>query len=380
MGLFDEISHQWLEENIPLPKPILTQWLNAGIIDRYTFQTTEAGTPQGSPLSPVLANLTLDGLEKRLAQHFPKTTTTGRTAKINFVRFADDFIVTGNSQKLLEQEVKPILEQFLQERGLSLSPQKTTITHIEDGFDFLGQNIRKYKGTLLIKPAQKKVKALLTKVREVIKTHQGASAGQLITQLNPLIQGWANYHRHVVSKKTFSKIDHLIWHKLWRWAKRRHRNKPTPWIKQKYFDPPNREGRRWQFFGQTIDQHGQKHQICLVYASQTPITYHPKIKTQANPYDPQWETYFEQRLDAKTVNDLRGKRQLLHLWQSQQGLCPLCQQKITSETGWHRHHLIWRVHGGKDTFDNQVLLHPNCHRQLHSQGLSVVKPRPSPGV
>ncbi|GIK43942.1 MAG: hypothetical protein BroJett011_77750 [Chloroflexota bacterium] len=185
---------------------------------------------------------------------------------------------------------------------------------------------------------------------------------------------------HVVSKKTFSKIDHLIWQKLWRWAKRRHRNKPTHWIKQKYFNPPNQEGRRWQFFGQTLDQHRHKHQVGLVYASQTLITRHPKIKTQANPYDPQWETYFEQRLDTKTVNDLRGKRKLLHLWQSQQGLCPLCQQKITSETGWHRHHLIWRVHGGKDTFENQVLLHSNCHRQLHSQGLTVVKPRPSPGV
>jgi len=376
---FDQISHQWLLENIPMNKTILARWLKAGIIDRYTFQMTDTGTPQGSPISPVLANTTLDGLEQRLAQQLPKTTPEGDNPKINFVRFADDFIATGSSQAFLAQQVKPVIEQFLQERGLTLSPEKTTITHIEDGFDFLGQNIRKYNGKLLIKPAQKNVKALLKKVRAVIKTNATATAGQLIAQLNPIIRGWANYHRHVVSKKTFSKIDHLIWQMLWRWAKRRHRNKPTDWIKRKYFGP-SPGGRSWHFFGEITDKQGTPRQVRLYYATQTPIKRHPKIKTKANPYDPQWELYFEKRLDAKTVDDLRGNRKLLNLWQSQQGLCPMCRLKITRETGWHSHHIIWRVHGGKNTLENQVLLHPNCHRQLHSQGLSVVKPRPSPGV
>jgi RNA-directed DNA polymerase len=376
---FDQISHQWLLDNIPMDKKILSLWLKAGIFDRYIFQETKAGTPQGSPISPVLANMTLDGLEQRLAQQFPKTLSTGKHRKLNTVRFADDFVVTASSKIFLQQEVQPVIEQFLHDRGLSLSPEKTTITHIDEGFDFLGQNVRKYNGKLLIQPANKNVKGLLKKVRTVIKANPTATAGQLITQLNPIIRGWANYHRHVVSKKTFSRIDNLIWQKLWRWAKRRHQNKTNDWIKQKYFGPLQ-GGQRWQFFGEVIDEHNRSHQILIHLAAQTPIKRHIKIRYQANPYDPQWEPYFEKRLDAKTRDDLSSYQPLLHLWQSQQGRCPVCHLKITRETGWNRHHIVWRVHGGKDTFENLVLLHPNCHRQLHSQGISVVKPRPSLGV
>ncbi len=375
---FDQICHQWLLDHIPINKPILAQWLKAGIIDRYTFQTTEAGTPQGSPISPVLANLTLDGLEKTLQQALPKTTSEGANPKVNLVRFADDFIATSSSYLFLETQVKPLISQFLQERGLTLSPQKTTITHIEQGFDFLGQNIRKYKGKLLIKPARKSVKAFLTKVRATIKANQQATAGHLITQLKPLIRGWTNYHRHVVSKKTFHAVDTQIWRALWRWAKRRHPTKSRHWIKHKYFGPP--EGRKWDSFGFVTDDKGQTHQVVLLRAADVTIKRHVKVKAQANPFDPDWAPYFELRLDAKMADHLQGKRKALALWQAQQGFCPVCQQKITPQTGWHSHHLIWRVHGGDDTLQNQVLLHPNCHYQVHSQGLMVVKPRPSLGV
>jgi RNA-directed DNA polymerase len=375
---FDQISHQWLLEHIPINKAILAQWLKAGIIDRSTFQTTEAGTPQGSPISPVLANLTLDGLETRLQQALPKTTPAGTKAKVNLARFADDFVVTGSSKTFLESQVQPLIVRFLQERGLTLSPHKTTITHIDQGFDFLGQNIRKYQGKLLIKPAGKSIKKLKIRLRTIIKANAQATAGQLITQLNPLLRGWTNYHRHVVSKKSFNAVDDYLWHILWRWAKRRHPNKSRYWIKYKYFGPP--KGRKWDFFGSVTDDKGQTHQVTLLRATDVAIKRHVKIKAQANPFDPDWELYFEQRLDAKMVNQLQGKWKMLALWKAQQGLCPICQQKITTQTGWHSHHIIRRVQGGNDTLQNQVLLHPNCHRQVHSQGLVVVKPRPSPGV
>ena len=166
---FDEISHRWLEENIPINKAILNQWLKAGIIDRQTFKPTTAGAPQGSPISPVLANLTLDGLEHHLARNIPKKTPDGRTTKVHLIRFADDFIATGDNKALLETQVKPLISQFLAERGLTLSPQKTTITHIDQGFDFLGQNVRKYNDKLFIKPSRKSIRTLKANLRQIIK-------------------------------------------------------------------------------------------------------------------------------------------------------------------------------------------------------------------
>jgi RNA-directed DNA polymerase len=167
---FEKISHEWLLAHVPMDKAILRKWLKAGFMENQVLYPTEEGTPQGGPISPVLANWTLNGLEGWIRQAF--TYTEYRRAKANVVRFADDFIITGSSRELLEEIVKPRVEQFLRERGLELSAEKTTITQIEDGFDFLGKNIRKYaNGKVLTKPAKKNVQAFLGKVREVIKTH-----------------------------------------------------------------------------------------------------------------------------------------------------------------------------------------------------------------
>src|SRR6266480_5600852 len=144
--------------------------------------------------------MTLDGLERMLMQHFPKV-KTGKGALVNFVRYADDFLVTGRTKELLAQEVQPLSEEFLRERGLQLSPEKTLITHIEDGFDFLGQNVRKYqtgkRHKLLTTPSKKNVKAFSEKVREIMKANKALPAGKLIAKLNPIVRGWANYHRHI---------------------------------------------------------------------------------------------------------------------------------------------------------------------------------------
>jgi RNA-directed DNA polymerase len=366
---FDQISHEWLLQNIPMDKKILYKWLKSGYLEQQRYHPTEAGTPQGGIISPVLANMTLDGLEKRLRNKFP----VGSGAKVNLIRYADDFVITGRTKEILEKEVKPLVEDFLKERGLELSQEKTQITHIENGFDFLGQNVRKYDGKLLIKPSRKNVKAFLEKVRTIIKDNKTTKAGVLIGLLNPVIRGWAQYHQHIVSKRTFARVDHEILHSLPRWAKRRHPNKPMQWIKKKYFKTI--DGNHWVFFGEDNEK-----EMILLRASRFPVQRYVKVRAEANPFDPAWELYFEKRLGIKMVDNLKGKHQLLQLWKEQQGICPVCKQKITKLTGWHSHHIVWRSLGGSNSQENLVILHPNCHAQVHSLGITVEKPRPPRGV
>jgi RNA-directed DNA polymerase len=370
-GCFDNFSHEWMLENIPMEKRILKQWLKAGYIDRNVFYNTEAGTPQGGIASPVLANMALDGLEGTIANQSHRGTK--RQAKLHLIRFADDFVITGNSKALLGEDIEPGVVAFLAERGLELSAEKTKLTNIEEGFDFLGQNVRKYNGKLLIKPSKDSVKRLMAKVRAIIKANSCASARQLIAQLNPLVRGWANYHRHVVSKKAFQKVDHEIMMALWRWARRRHHNKGARWIRQKYFT------RQWVFCGHVREEHGTYRTVTLIQARKTPIVRHIKVRAVANPYDPKWEPYFEKRLQRKMEAKLQGKRSLLYLWRSQKGVCPVCGEKISEETGWENHHIEWRVHGGSDTMDNRSLLHPTCHKQVHNLGTNCLSSRPTKG-
>jgi RNA-directed DNA polymerase len=288
-GCFDNISHDWLISHIPMDKDILQKWLKAGFIDHKTLFPTTAGTPQGGIISPVLANMTLDGLEAELRKTFrPKD-------KVNLVRYADDFIITGSSPELLANKVQPLVANFLRQRGLELSQEKTRITHIEEGFDFLGQNIRRYGGKLLIKPSRKNVKTFLDKVRKVVKANKMAKQSILIRLLNPIIRGWANYHRHVVAKKTFNMVDCRIWQALWQWCKRRHPGKSTWWISSKYFRTLG--SRSWVFSAKTgRSRHdGKPELVILASAASIKIWRHIKIRADANPFDPVWEPYFAHR-------------------------------------------------------------------------------------
>jgi RNA-directed DNA polymerase len=306
---FDQLSHEWMLTHIPMEKPILAQWLKAGYLERHRLYPTEAGTPQGGICSPVLLNMALDGLEAHLRSAFPSQVWNGQkqvSPKVNIVRFADDLLITGATQALLTHEVKPVVEAFLQERGLELSPEKTVVKSIEEGVDFLGQHLRKYHGKLLIKPAPKSIKAFLRKVRSVIKANKSAAAGSLICLLNPLIRGWAQYHRHVVSAKVFQSVDHAIYQALWRWAKRRHANKGVRWVKARYFTIVGTH--HWVFAGEVQGPAGQRQTVQLFKAHSLPISRHPKIANRANPYDSRWELYFEQRLAAKMAASLKGRK------------------------------------------------------------------------
>ena len=355
-GCFDNISHKWLLDNIPMDKQVLRKWLNAGFMENGRLFTTDAGTPQGAPCSPVLANMCLDGLEAILTSRFgQKCTARAGKNKVNYVRYADDFIVTGISREILEREVKPLITAFMLERGLTLSEEKTTITHIDDGFDFLGQNIRKYKGKLLIKPSKHNLKTFLNKVRATIEGNKTARTETLIKRLNPLIRGWSNYHQHVVASETFRYVDFQLWKKIWRWCLRRHPTKGKRWICRKYFD------NHWVLH--TRDTSGIR--WALHKATATPLRRHIKIQSAANPYAPEWETYFEKRHALTWLNSQKGRKRLTAVWRRQKGRCPICEQSFSQETGWNIHHIVPKTHGGSDSLENLVMLHPNCHRQLH---------------
>jgi len=274
---------------------VLRKWLQAGFVDKGVLFPTEAGTPQGGIASPVLANLALDGLEDAVRSALGRTKNARQPAKAHVVRYADDFIVTGASRELLEQQVKPAVEEFLAARGLQLAPEKTSITCITQGFDFLGQNVRKYGNKLLIKPARKSVKALMDKVSEVLGKNKAATQAQVIMLLNPILRGWAMYHRHVVAAATFSRIDHLVWTKLWRWAKRRHPQKNAHWTKARYFQ---RQGLRDWVFACLAQSGEQTKEFELFRASTVPIKRHTKVRSDANPFDPAWTEYFQRRSHA----------------------------------------------------------------------------------
>lgn len=362
---FDQISRPWLLQHIPMDKSILNKWLTAGYIEKRVFYATQDGTPQGGIISPALANRALDGLEGLLKQRFGSTRKARVRNRVHLVRYADDFIITGTSRSLLQLEVQPLVAQFLSERGLELSHEKTSITHISDGFDFLGQTVRRYSsGKVLLKPSRQNVRTFLGKIKETIETYGGhASAGDLVLRLNQQIQGWALYHRHACSKRTYAQVDDRIFRYLWRWARKRHRNKSRSWIKKKYF--PKVQDRNWVFTGTRYTKKGEVYRVQLMKAQEVRIQRHTRIRKAANPYEPMWEDYYEARLHKKMAATRAGKDRIRQLWEEQQGRCPLCEQLLAEASEWQVHHIHWRVYGGGNELTNLRLVHTNCHRQLH---------------
>lgn len=376
-GCFDNISHDWMLKHIPMDKLILQKWLKAGYIDSNKFHKTEAGTPQGGIISPLLANLVLDGLGRILWEKYSIGISHRKpTYKVNFIRYADDFVITGRSKELLEDEIKPLVEEFLQERGLRLSQEKTRITHIDEGFEFLGQTIRKYNGKLLIKPSKRSIKCFLEKIRELVKGHKTIQQERLIALLNPRIRGWVNYHRFVVSSKTFSRVHSETWKTLWKWCKRRHPKKSSRWVRNKYFRTIGRNN--WVFACKKTNEGKKTSQLAILEnPTRTPIKRHIKVKAELNPFDRQWDSYIEKRTKHKMYISLSGYKKLRSLWFEQEGKCLVCKENITLIRGWDIHHIQERSKGGDDKNSNLVLLHPNCHRQAHSLKLQLVKPAPA---
>lgn len=281
-GCFDHISHEWLMSNIPMDKKILRKFLKAGYVFDKTLFPTDEGTPQGGSISPTLANMTLNGMEKLLKEQYPKM-------KVNLVRYADDFIVTAQDEETA-QSVKETLKGFLSERGLELSESKTLITNINDGFDFLGFTLKKFGGKLIIKPSKGAFNSIKDSAREVVLGRgKAASQDDIITRLNPKITGWCNYYRKVCSKKTFSALHDYLFHLLKQWAHRKHSRKSLGWIYGKYWQKIGEN--EWMFSSET-----QR----LVSPKEVSIVRHLKVRSKANPYLDR-EYFAERKRPGKTV-------------------------------------------------------------------------------
>ena len=360
---FDRISHEWLLENVTMDTEMLRKWLKCGFVETEELFPTEEGAPQGGSISSTLMNLTLDGLERHIHGMLPEKRINGgkRANKIHFVRYADDFIITGTSQELLRDKVLPLVRAFLRERGLELSEEKTLISHIDEGFDFLGKNIRKYNGKLLIKPSKSSVKSFLDKVRGIVKGNPTMEQGNLIHRLNPVIRGWVNNQHFVSSAAIFGRVDYEIYKCLWRWACRRHQSKGRKWIAARYWHKIG--NRSWTFSAKNPTAKGDDkvYHPVLNYATDTKYRQYTKVKADANPFDETWAGYFEEREGERMLHSLKGRDALLRIWRNQKGRCPVCGESLNSETGFkmHKHTAI----GGSS---RKTMVHKECHRILHS--------------
>lgn len=350
-GCFDNISHEWLIENIPMDKSVLKQFLKAGFIFKGELFPTDDGTPQGGVISPILANMALDGMQKALSDRF-HTNRLGKVDyrfrnahKVNLVRYADDFIVTAATKEIAE-EAKELLRDFLKTRGLTLSEEKTAISHINDGFDMLSWTFRKWKGKLIVKPSKKSIKSFVANLSETILGRGKAWKQELLIQrLNQQIRGWANYHQSVCASEAFAHIDYVLYELLWRWAKRRHPHKGRWWVSTNYW---HRKGNRnWVF--STEDKE-------LLRVDHISIVRHTKVRMDANPYfDTQ---YFTDRKFEHGMKRLSGRFKLI--WKNQNGCCYHCGTPMEISDDREIFFKVPKSEGGLDEVRNMAYVHSHC--------------------
>jgi RNA-directed DNA polymerase len=354
-GFFDNIAHESILNQLgSFPrKDLIKRWLKAGFIFEGKYNLTETGTPQGGVCSPLLANIGLHGLEI-----FIKSTNS----KFGVVRYADDFIVTARDKGSLENAQIQI-QQWLSERGLNLSTEKTLITSMEDGFDFLGFNHRHYNGKLLIKPSKKKVLDFCKRLGKEIKAINGYEQELVIRRLNPILRGFANYYKGVVSKETFSYISSRLWRYLWCWAKRRHPNKSKKWIRKRYFKTIN--GNKWTFATTISDRRGKEKDLILYPIASTPIERHVKVKGEASPDDPSLREYWEKRHQKHGRSYWEKNSRNYKIAQNQNWTCPICGEPLFNGEEIETHHTAPVAQGGLDDIENLQHLHKPCHKQVH---------------
>lgn len=347
-----------------MDKSVLKQFLKAGFVYKNKLFSTIAGTPQGGIISPILANMTLDGIEESLQDRYSiyknKHGIIKRNEqKVNFVRYADDFIITAKNEEVAK-DAKTLIQNFLKEKGLELSEEKTLITHINDGFDFLGWNFKKYKGKLLIKPSKSSIQKITNKLSETIKKGRTWTQDNLIRTINPIITGWTNYHQGTVAKKTFSKLDHIIWNMLYGWAKRRHHMKSKHWITSKYWH--KKKARNWVFHTETSQ---------LKRFSDKRIIRNTRLSLDKNPYLD--KDYFIKRQFDQGNSRLTGKFKTI--WENQKGICPMCKNPINTDSDATERPLHHKsgIHTDNRP-SNLIYVHAHCHRQHHANS---PKPRES---
>ncbi|AMW28862.1 group II intron reverse transcriptase [Limnospira platensis] len=375
------MNHEYLLSKIHCPSRLkrdLKQWLKAGVLDNGVFENTEAGTPQGGVISPILANIALLGMIRLIEKLYPRKSDNRPFARV--IRYADDFVVISKDLEIIEQ-CQTAISKWLKPIGLEIKPEKTRICHTlnhieyngkaeEPGFDFLGFNIRQYPvgkyktgktphGKPLghkthIKPSYKAVKAHTEVIKGVIKQHKTAPQSTLISRLNPIIRGWANYYSAVVSKETFTKLDKIIWQMLRAWTASRcgkaSYEKLSNYFRHGTIKLSNGKERHENWLFQTKDG------IHLFKHNWTPIVRHTLIRPDATLYDGNW-TYWATRKGQAIDTPIRVAK----LLKKPKGRCTWCGQFFTPSDLIEVDHIVPRSHGGKDEYKNLQLLHRHCH-------------------
>jgi RNA-directed DNA polymerase len=360
-GAFDNIRHNAINEALSRfpAKSLITVWLKAGIMEEERFERTEIGTPQGGVISPLLANVALHGMETAVGVAYRKSGKY-RTVKSNraLVRYADDFVIFTETEEDAHQ-AKQEVANWLQERGLTLSDEKTKVCHLTDGFDFLGFNIRHYPvpktrtgQKLLIKPSKESVVTFQRRLRQEWRALLGQNAGVVIKKLAPIIRGWTNYFRIGVSGETFQKVDSVMWHRSARWCKRTHPTKSWKWIRNTYYHTFGRD--KWIFGTE---------KSYLPRVSWTKIVRHIMVKHDVSPDDGTLREYWEERDRQKLELTLASRQKTLS--RQQNGKCPYCLDSLNNGEELHIHHIVQKAKGGSNRLSNLHLTHLYCHQQQH---------------
>lgn len=380
-GAFDNISHEFILKAIGQTpgRELIKQWLKAGYVEAEVLHETQSGTPQGGIISPLLANIALNGMEDVLAQYTrTKVYEYQKPNKVirqkiklpiyGFIRYADDFIVTAESKEDIEAIV-PILESWLKERGLELNQEKTNITRVEDGFNFLGFHIRQFKGKCITKPQKDKLLEKLGEIKTWLNKNPNTQPENVIAQLNPIIKGWGNYYRHGASKKTFSYFDYRVWRMLWNWSRKRHTGKKTKskgkkWILRKYFKPHG--GITRVFTAKTLDRRGKERNLVIGRLAEIPITRYVKIKGKSSPDDPTLTEYWKNRQTTSGKTYWTKGSKMYKVASNQDWKCPVCGEHLFNGEKLHTHHIIRVKDGGTDGENNLIHLHQACHYDVHA--------------
>jgi RNA-directed DNA polymerase len=321
-GAFDRIGHDHILTMIgSFPaRGMIRQWLKAGVVDQGRLSRTEEGTPQGGVASPLLLNIALHGMEEAAGARYGADGYASKGSPI-LIRYADDFVVHCHTRQEAI-EVKARLAEWLEPRGLAFNEDKTTVVSLQEGFDFLGFNVRRYQCKLLIKPSKAALGRIRKRLREELRSLLGSNAQAVIRKLNPIIRGWANYYRTQVSAVAFGKLDYYLWRLTWKWAIRSHQNKPTSWVFAQYFGKFNKARQdRWVF--------GHRNSGAFMHRfAWTRIVRHEIVKHRASPDDPELADYWTRRR-AKTLLpiNLTARR----LYRAQDGRCAICNSTLLAD-------------------------------------------------
>ena len=367
---FDKICHDFIMNNTPIcHKHILKEWLKSGYIFEGEYYDTTEGTPQGGIISPMLCNVALNGIEKEIRKIYPvNKTVKGGKPKVYISRFADDLIVTGKDTQTLT-EAKEIIQNFLKIRGLELKEAKTKIVSIYEGFNFLGFNISRKKTNpklnnttkqetiLIIKPADKAVKSIQTKIKQIIRKKRNSMAS-LIKELNPILRGWSNYFKvSYHSQKTFIRLGHLVWQQMMLWVKRKHpRRSIKKAIKNYIITGKNESNYKWIWGVPKRVEDTNKNKLIISNISETKITKYPLLKLNRNPYLLADKEYFEQRIIQKNSAKFREA-----IYKKFNHLCSHCKESLHNGELVELHHIIPANVGGTYTMNNIQPLHQVCH-------------------